>query len=117
EEKKVRSLSMGITAILGIIVILLSLNPPDLIIWLNLFSMGGLEATFIWPIVLGLYWKTGNKYGALASMAIGISSYIIFENFFPQPFGMHSVVTAIALSLIGYIITSIATKGTIRDSP
>lgn len=117
EEKKVRSLSMGITAILGIIVILLSLNPPDLIIWLNLFSMGGLEATFIWPIVLGLYWKTGNKYGALASMAIGISSYIIFENFFPQPFGMHSVVTAIALSLIGYIITSIATKGTIRDRP
>lgn len=116
-EQKVRSLSMGITAILGIIVILLSLDPPDLIIWLNLFSMGGLEATFIWPIVLGLYWKTGNKYGALASMVIGISSYIIFENFFPQPFGMHSVVTAIALSLIGYIITSIATKGTIRDRP
>ncbi len=114
-EKKVRSLSMGITAILGIIVIFLSLNPPDLIIWLNLFSMGGLEATFIWPIVLGLYWKTGNKYGALASMVIGIGSYIIFENFFPQPFGMHSVVSAIVLSLISYILTSIATKGIISD--
>lgn len=109
-EKKVRSLSMGITAILGIIVIFLSLQPPDLIIWLNLFSMGGLEATFIWPIVLGIYWKNGNKYGALASIIIGISSYIIFENFYPQPLGMHSVVSAVVLSLIGYVFMSLVTK-------
>lgn len=115
EEKKVRSLSMGITALLGVIVIFLSLNPPDLIIWLNLFSMGGLEATFIWPIVLGLYWKTGNKYGALASMIIGVGSYIIFENLYPRPFGMHSVVTAIVLSLIGYVLISLATRRSIGD--
>lgn len=108
-EQKVRRLSMGITTILGVIVILLSLNPPDLIIWLNLFSMGGLEATFIWPIVLGLYWKKGNKYGAIASMIVGIASYIVFENFYPQPFGMHSVVTSILLSLIAYVIASLAT--------
>ena len=108
-EQKVRRLSMGITTILGIIVILLSLNPPDLIIWLNLFSMGGLEATFIWPIVLGLYWKKGNKYGAIASMIVGVASYIVFENFYPQPFGMHSVVTSILLSLIAYVIASLAT--------
>lgn len=114
-EKKVRFLSMGITAILGVIVILLSLNPPDLIIWLNLFSMGGLEATFIWPIVLGLYWNKGNKYGALASMIIGISSYIIFENFYPQPLGMHSVVTAIILSFLGYVLTSLAIKEKINN--
>lgn len=113
-EKKVRSLSMGITAALGVIVILLSLNPPDLIIWLNLFSMGGLEATFIWPIVLGLYWKTGNKYGALTSMIVGVTSYIIFENFYPQPFGMHSVVTAIVLSLIGYVVMSLITKEKVK---
>lgn len=109
-EKKVRKLSMGVTTVLGIIVIVLSLNPPDLIIWLNLFSMGGLEATFLWPIVLGLYWKKGNKYGALASIVIGITSYILFENFFPQPFGMHSVVTSLLLSLIGYVVFSLAIK-------
>ncbi|MHA6253306.1 sodium/pantothenate symporter [Oceanobacillus sp. CAU 1775] len=113
-EKKIRSLSMWITAILGIIVIFLSLQPPDLIIWLNLFSMGGLEATFIWPIVLGLYWKNGNKYGALASIIIGVSSYIIFENFYPQPFGMHSVVTAVVLSFIGYVSLSLMTKNKIQ---
>lgn len=110
-ESKVRKLSMGITAALGVIVILLSLQPPDLIIWLNLFSMGGLESTFLWPIVLGLYWKKGNKYGAVSSMAVGLASYILFESFHPQPLGMHSVVTSILLSLAAYIIASLATSG------
>ncbi|MCM3740549.1 sodium/pantothenate symporter [Oceanobacillus luteolus] len=113
-ENKVRKISMGITTLLGIIVILLSLQPPDLIIWLNLFSMGGLEATFLWPIVLGLYWKTGNKYGAIASMATGVGSYIVFESFYPQPFGMHSVVTSILISLLGYVLVSLVTKGKIK---
>lgn len=109
-DKKVRGLSMGVTALIGVIVIVMSLQPPDLIIWLNLFSMGGLEAAFIWPIVLGLYWNRGNKYGAIASMITGVSSYIIFESFFPQPFGMHSVVTSITIALIAYIIGSLSTQ-------
>ncbi|WP_249871441.1 sodium/pantothenate symporter [Oceanobacillus saliphilus] len=107
-ESRVKGLSMWITGILGIIVIVMSLNPPDLIIWLNLFSMGGLEATFIWPIVMGLYWKKGNKYGAIASMLTGVSSYILFEYFYPQPFGMHSVVTSIILAFIAYVGFSLA---------
>lgn len=109
-EKRIRHLSMGVTALLGIIVILLSLNPPDLIIWLNLFSMGGLEATFIWPILLGLYWDKGNKYGAISSIYTGIISYILFENYYPNPFGMHSVVTAVALSFIAYVAASLITQ-------
>ncbi len=56
-QQRVKRLSIGITAILGVIVFLMALNPPDLIIWLNLFAFGGLEAAFIWPIVMGLYWK------------------------------------------------------------
>jgi len=109
-EKRIKRLSMWITALLGIVVIAMSLNPPDLIIWLNLFSMGGLEATFIWPIIMGLYWDKGNKYGAIASMVVGIGSYIIFESFYPQPFGMHSVVTSIVLSFIAYVMFSLSTQ-------
>lgn len=108
KERKVKALSMWVTAVIGIIVIAMSLNPPDLIIWLNLFSMGGLEAAFIWPIVMGLYWERGNKYGAIASMITGVGSYVLFESFYPQPFGMHSVVTAIILAFIAYVGFSLA---------
>ncbi|MEC5425418.1 sodium/pantothenate symporter [Virgibacillus sp. C22-A2] len=106
---KVKRLSIGITAVLGIIVFLLALNPPDLIIWLNLFAFGGLEAAFIWPIVLGLYWSKGNKYGALASMIAGVGLYILSDSFFPQPLGLHSVVLPIVVSFVAYVVVSLAT--------
>ncbi|ENH95967.1 sodium/panthothenate symporter [Gracilibacillus halophilus YIM-C55.5] len=106
-QRHVRRLSIIITGVLGIIVYLLAVQPPDLIIWLNLFAIGGLEAVFIWPIVLGLYWKNANKDGALASMIAGMASYMIFETFSPNPFGMHSVVTSMALALIAFICFSL----------
>jgi sodium/pantothenate symporter len=105
----IKRLSFGITALLGVIVFLMALNPPDLIIWLNLFAFGGLEAAFIWPIVLGLYWKKGNKYGALASMFVGVGLYILSDSFFPQPFGLHSVVLPVVVSFIVYVFVSVIT--------
>lgn len=105
----IKRLSFGITALLGVIVFLMALNPPDLIIWLNLFAFGGLEAAFIWPIVLGLYWKKGNKYGALASMFVGVCLYMLSDSFFPQPFGLHSVVLPVVVSFIVYVFVSLIT--------
>ncbi|WP_106495176.1 sodium/pantothenate symporter [Lentibacillus sp. Marseille-P4043] len=109
-HRRIKRLSMGITAILGIIVFCMALNPPDLIIWLNLFAFGGLEAAFIWPIVMGLYWNKGNKYGAISSMVTGIVLYILSDTFYPKPFGLHSVVLPIVLSFISYVVVSLATQ-------
>jgi sodium/pantothenate symporter len=109
-HKRVMRLSIGVTAILGVIVFFMALNPPDLIIWLNLFAFGGLEAAFIWPIVLGLYWSKGNKYGALASMIVGVGFYILSDSFFPQPLGLHSVVLPVVFSFFAYVFVSLGTQ-------
>ncbi len=42
-----------------------------MIIWLNLLAFGGLEAVFLWPLVLGLYWERANAAGALSAMIVG----------------------------------------------
>ncbi|SHM50590.1 sodium/pantothenate symporter [Gracilibacillus kekensis] len=102
-RKKVRTLSMTITALLGIIVYLIAVNPPDLIIWLNLYTIGGLEAAFLWPVVMGIYWDKGTKQGAIAAIITGFTSYILLQAFYPNPFGMHAVVSSLAISLIAYI--------------
>ncbi|SDI46796.1 sodium/pantothenate symporter [Natribacillus halophilus] len=113
--KKIRKVSVGVTAILGVSVVLFALSPPELLITLNLFAFGGLEAAFVWPLVLGLYWSKGNRHGALASIILGVGSYIVIYIFAGEPlgqmgpFGMHSVVIPVVLSLIGYVIASIAT--------
>lgn len=115
-NQRVKNLSFGVTTVLGILVFLIALSPPDLIIWLNLFSFGGLEAAFIWPVVMGLYWRTGNKYGAISSMIVGVGSYMIVHLYFPNPFGIHTVVLPILLSLVAFVIGSIIGKQRLQES-
>lgn len=106
----IKRISFGVTGILGVIVFLLALNPPELLIFLNLFAFGGLEAAFIWPIVLGLYWKWGNKYGAISSMATGIISYIALHFYNLENgnlFGVHTVTMPVLLSLAAFVVFSL----------
>ncbi|WP_373284210.1 sodium/pantothenate symporter [Priestia taiwanensis] len=115
-ETIVKRASMTVTALLGIFIFIASIHPPDFLIWLNLFSFGGLEAAFVWPIVLGLYWKRGNANGAITSMIVGVGSYILFDRLYPNPLGMHTVVLPLCLSLVGYIIGSLVTEKKLPSS-
>jgi sodium/pantothenate symporter len=112
-EEQVKKTSFWVTTIIGVSVVLFALSPPDLLIWLNLFSFGGLESVFIWPVVFGLYWSKGNKYGAISSMVIGMGSYIMFDRLLPNALGMHTVVLPIFLSLITYVIVSLISHKTL----
>ena len=109
-DQQVKNLSLSFTAIIGIFVFIMAIQPPDLLVWLNLFSFGGLEAAFIWPVVMGLYWKKGNAYGALTSMIVGVSSYILFSTYMPNALGMHTVVLPVIFSFVSYVISSLVTS-------
>ena len=50
-SKKIPKYSFIITVLLGVIVFIFAVSPPDIIVWINLFAMGGLEATFFWPLI------------------------------------------------------------------
>lgn len=109
-ESHIKKVSFSVTTVIGILVIFLALSPPDLIVWLNLFSFGGLESVFIWPVIFGLYWSKGNKYGAITSMILGMGSYILLDRFYPNALGMHTVVLPIILSLLAFVAVSLATQ-------
>ena len=66
-------MSLACTAVIGLIVFASAIEPPDLLVWINLFAFGGLEAVFLWPIILGLYWKEANASGAVASIVAGVA--------------------------------------------
>jgi sodium/pantothenate symporter len=53
----------------------------QMIIWLNLLAFGGLEAVFLWPLVLGLYWERANAAGALSAMIVGGVLYAVLATF------------------------------------
>lgn len=75
-QKRISRFSSLITLTITVLLIWAALNPPDMIIWLNLFAFGGLEAAFLWVIVLGIYWDKANAAGALSSMIVGLGVYI-----------------------------------------
>ncbi|OPH33427.1 sodium/panthothenate symporter [Moraxella lacunata] len=95
------TLTLGFTVILAVVAML---NPPDMLIWLNLLSFGGLEATFLWVLVFGLYYKKANATGAIWSMVAGLTSYVIIAYFKIALWDLHAVVPALAIGLVAFLV-------------
>ncbi len=102
-QKKIGRFSSLITLGLTALLILAALNPPDMIIWLNLFAFGGLEAAFLWVIILGLYWDKANAYGAISSMVVGLGSYIALTAAGVKLFDFHAIVPSLAFGLLAFL--------------
>ena len=109
-EKRIRLFSTITTLSLTLLALAFAFNPPDMLIWLNLLSLGGLEATFLWVIVLGLYWKKANATGAICSMAVGLGSYVLLTSFGIKIFSFHAIVPALCLGLIGFLVGNLFGK-------
>ena len=110
------STSKKISRITMIIVIgaaiLIALNPPELIQWVILFSIGGLQSATFGPLMLGLFWRRTNKYGAIAGAIIGTITYGLFSEVWPatEIFGFHQVMIGVPVSVAVTIIISLATE-------
>ncbi|NUF48435.1 sodium/pantothenate symporter [Gilliamella sp. ESL0250] len=105
-DKMLTRISVIITFIFGGLLILAAWNPPDMIIWLNLLAFGGLEAVFLWPLVLGLYWKKANSTGALCSMFAGAISYILLAAYNIKLYAFHPIIPSLIIGLVVFIIAN-----------
>lgn len=103
-QRLLTRMSSTVTLVLGLLLILAAWRPPEMIIWLNLLAFGGLEAVFLWPLVLGLYWERANAAGALSAMIGGGVSYALLATFDIHPGGFHPIVPALALSLAAFLM-------------
>lgn len=109
DENFVKRLSLIITGITGAVVFVLSFHPPQFLVWLNLFALAGMETTFLWPILLGLYWRRANASGAIASIFVGTGTYMIFNTYWVRPLGTHTIILPLAFALIVFVIVSYLT--------
>ena len=109
-NKKVPVYSTLITIVIGVIVFIFALSPPDIIVWINLFSMGGLEATFFWPLIVGLYWKKGNSTCCIWSIIVGVATFIFFNQVKIAPYHIHEIVFALIAGGIAYFVAGLVSK-------
>lgn len=110
-NKNVKKYSTIFTLILGIFVMLLTINPPDIIFFLNLFAMGGLECTFFWPLVGGLFWKKGTDKAAIAS-SLGAAITYVFCYYNVSVAGINAVVWGL---IAGGILYFAVGKMTVKE--
>jgi len=103
-QKNVSKSSFAVTLLIGVLVFVLTLTPPDIIFWVNLFAMGGLECCFFWPIVGGMFYKKGNKQAAISSSVIGVLVYVISYQFKLTVWGINAVVWGLLAGGIAYFV-------------
>ncbi|MCC3747140.1 sodium/pantothenate symporter [Rouxiella badensis] len=103
-ERMLKRFSSLATLVIGLLVVLTAWHPPQMIIWLNLLAFGGLEAVFLWPLVLGLYWERANATGALCSMIVGAVCYTLLATIDLHIAGLHPIVPSLLLSLLAFCI-------------
>ena len=94
----------GTTLVMGIIAITLALFPLDIVVWVNLFAFGGLESAFVWPVVLGLFWRKFNTGGVLTSLIAALGVYTVCSVFKISFLSCHAIVPSLIAGLIGALI-------------
>ncbi|WP_320005727.1 sodium/pantothenate symporter [Maridesulfovibrio sp.] len=104
----IKKMSLICTVVVGLMVFVAAIEPPDLLVWINLFAFGGLEAAFLCPIVLGLYWDKGNSTGAISSIIIGVGTFIALTIMKPAMGGVHAIVPTTLASLLAFVLGSYA---------
>jgi len=70
-QRRVKVISYATTAVAGILITVAALRPPDFLQKLIVFGAGGLAASFLFPTLLGIFWKGMTRQGALAAMLGG----------------------------------------------
>ena len=113
---KIKNFSSLATAAIGIIVFCLAITPPDLLVWLNLFAFGGLEAVFFCPTIFGLYWKRANSCGAICSMVSGVAMFFYFNITKVSICGTTPIVPSLAVAIIVFIIASLKGKSEKKET-
>ena len=108
-EKVVKWGSYGTTALVGAIVTMLALDPPDFLQYIIVFTGGGFASTFLFPVMLGLYWKGMTRQGALAAMVGGFTIVVVL--FLPPGsrtnlLGLHPIFWGLSGSALLAIVVS-----------
>lgn len=105
-EKKFKISSALIILATGAVVVFFTLHATKIIFFLNLFAFGGLECSFFWPLVGGLFWKKGTKEAALASSLGAVAVYILCH-YFVHVAGINAVVWGLLAGGIIYFATGL----------
>lgn len=110
DPEKVKRFNVVITVVVALVIFLFACNPPQLLASLITYATGGLTVAFFHTVLLGLFWKRANEYGAVAGILSGIALYLLIDKaVIPISLGFNACIMATLLSTVIMIVVSLVT--------
>ncbi len=92
-----------ISLVIGIISLLVALNPPGMVLTLTGFAWALIASTTIIPLIFGLYSKKEKSKTIIISMLAGFITALIWL-ILRNPLGIHGFIPGLIASFLGYIL-------------
>ena len=91
---------------IAVIALLISLDPKSNVLGLVSYAWAGFGAAFGPMILLALYWRNYNKFGAIASIIVGAITVIVWKNLEGGLFDLYEIVPGFIFALVSGVIVS-----------
>ncbi len=114
-ERTMQRASILVTVVLGLAVFLLAIQPPAFLGMMVIYAWAGLAAAFLIPLLAAVYWKRATTAGGIVSLIGGFGAYVLIDRLIGNPFGVHTVVWALSVSLLGMIVGSLLSRPSSRE--
>jgi sodium/proline symporter len=108
-QRKLMWIARGIVILIAIIAIILAMYGGSNIMGLVSYAWAGFGAAFGPLMILSLYWKRMNIYGAVASMAVGFLTVILWNTFLTADTGIYELLPGFIFALIAGVVVALAT--------
>ena len=94
--------------LISFVAIFIAMDPQSLVLSLVSYAWAGFGAAFGPVILISLWWKRMNKYGAMAGMFVGAATVLIWHQF--NWFGLYEIVPGFLFASIAIYVVSRLTE-------
>lgn len=96
--------------VISIIALVLAWNPDRKVLDLVAYAWAGFGAAFGPTLILSLYWRRMNSYGALAGIIVGGLTVVIWKQLSGGLFDLYEIVPGFILSMLSVVVVSLITR-------
>jgi sodium/proline symporter len=103
---------VGRVAVVGLslIALMLAMDPESSVLGLVSYAWAGFGAAFGPALVLSLYWRRMNRYGALAGILVGGGSVVTWKQLSGGIFELYEIVPGVLFATLAIVAVSLTTR-------